>query len=81
LETTRGLLQPEEVDLLPFAAQLMTLECGLRFLADYLQGELHFKTHAPDHNLLRCRTQFCLVQSLQDEADRMAAIFRRWAQD
>ena len=81
LETTRGLLQPEEIDLLPFAAQLMTLECGMRFLADYLQGDIYFKTHAPDHNLLRCRTQFKLVRSMEDEADRMAAIVRRWAQE
>jgi hypothetical protein len=80
LETTRGLLQPEEVELLPFAAQLMTLECGMRFLAEYLQGRIYFKAHAPDHKLLRCRKQCKLVRSMQDEADRMAAIVRRWAQ-
>jgi hypothetical protein len=75
LETTRGLLQPEEIDLLPFAAQLMTLECGMPFLAEYLQGHIYFKPHAPDHNLLRCRTQFQLVKSMQDEAHRLAASF------
>ncbi|MCJ7512848.1 MAG: aminoglycoside phosphotransferase family protein [Anaerolineales bacterium] len=81
LEATRGLLQQEEVDLLPFAAQLMTLECGMRFLADYLQGDIYFKTHAPDHNLLRCRTQFKMVQGMEAAADRMAAIVQRWAQE
>ena len=59
----------------------MTLECGMSFPAEYLQGHTYFKTHAPDHNLLRCRTQFQLVKSMQDDADRMAAIVRRWAQD
>jgi Ser/Thr protein kinase RdoA (MazF antagonist) len=80
LEATRGLLQQAEVDLLPFAAQLMTLECGMRFLADYLQGDIYFKTHAPGHNLLRCRTQFKLVKGMEDTAAQMAAIVQRWAQ-
>lgn len=81
LEATRGLLRPEEFDLLPFAAQLMTLECGMRFLADYLQGDIYFKTHAPDHNLLRCRTQFKLVKGMEDTVDQTAAIIQRWAQE
>jgi Ser/Thr protein kinase RdoA (MazF antagonist) len=80
LEATRGLLQKEEVDLLPFAAQLMTLECGMRFLADYLQGDIYFKTRAPDHNLRRCRTQFKLVEGMEKAVDQTAAIVQRWAQ-
>jgi Ser/Thr protein kinase RdoA (MazF antagonist) len=80
LEATRGLLQQSEIDLLPFAAQLMTLECGMRFLADYLQGDIYFKTHAADHNLTRCRTQFKLVEGMEKEEDRTTAIVQRWAQ-
>ena len=80
LEATRGLLQQEELDLLPFAAQLMTLECGMRFLTDYLQGDIYFKTHAPDQNLRRCRTQFKLVEDMEMAVDQTAAIVQRWAQ-
>lgn len=78
IEATRGFLRQEEVDLLPLAAQLMTLECGMRFLADYLQGDTYFKTRRPEHNLDRCRTQFKLVKGMEEEADQMAAIVQRW---
>jgi Ser/Thr protein kinase RdoA (MazF antagonist) len=79
MEATRGFLQPEEVELLPFAAQLMTLECGMRFLADYLQGDTYFKTRTLEHNLDRCRTQFKLVKGMEQAADHMAASVQRWA--
>jgi Ser/Thr protein kinase RdoA (MazF antagonist) len=78
MEATRGFLEQEEVDLLPFAAQLMTLECGMRFLADYLQGDTYFKTRRPEHNLDRCRTQFKLVKGMEDATEQMAAIVQRW---
>jgi hypothetical protein len=45
----------------------MTLECGIRFLADHLQGDVYFKVHRPNHNLDRCRTQFALVKSIEDQ--------------
>jgi Ser/Thr protein kinase RdoA (MazF antagonist) len=79
LEATRGFLLPEELTLLPFAAQLMTLECGMRFLADYLQGDTYFKTRRPEHNLDRCRTQFKLVKGMEHAADHMAERVQRWA--
>jgi Ser/Thr protein kinase RdoA (MazF antagonist) len=78
MEATRGFLQQVEVDLLPFAAQLMTLECGMRFLADYLQGDIYFKTRRPEQNLDRCRTQFKLVKGMEAAADQMASIVQRW---
>ncbi len=78
MEAAGGFLQQEEVDLLPLAARLMTLECGMRFLADYLQGDTYFKTRRPEHNLDRCRTQFKLVKGMEAAADRMAAIVQRW---
>ncbi len=52
---------------LAFSGRLMTLECGVRFLTDYLQGDVYFKTHRPGQNLDRCRTQFALVQSILDQ--------------
>lgn len=79
LEAARGLLQTEEVRHLPFAALLMTLECGMRFLTDYLQGDVYFKIHRPEHNLHRCRTQFKLAEDMEAAADQMAATVEHWA--
>ena len=45
----------------------MTLECGMRFLADYLQGDVYFKIHRPKHNLERARTQFRLVADMEEK--------------
>jgi len=74
-----GWLEPDELALLPFAAELMTLECGMRFLTDYLQGDPYFKTGRLVHNLDRTRTQLRLVQEMEAAEQRMAACVRRWA--
>ena len=58
-------LNPCEREELPFAGKLITLENGIRFLTDYLQGDTYFKTHRPNHNLDRCRTQLKLVSDMQ----------------
>jgi N-acetylhexosamine 1-kinase len=55
-----------EIDLLPFSANLLTLECGMRFLADYLAGDTYFATAYPEHNLVRSRTQINLVQKASE---------------
>ncbi len=54
-----------EVKALPVGAMLMTLECGMRFLTDYLDGDNYFKTAYSEHNLVRCRTQFKLVSEME----------------
>ena len=54
-------LTAKEIEYLPFSAKLMTLECGMRFLGDYFNGDTYFKTEYPEHNLVRSRTQFELV--------------------
>ncbi|RPI55500.1 MAG: aminoglycoside phosphotransferase family protein, partial [Chloroflexi bacterium] len=54
LDAARDFLTQQEIDHIPFAARLMTLECGMRFLADYLAGDVYFKIHRPAHNLDRC---------------------------
>ena len=59
---------------LGFAGQLMTYENGIRFLADYLQGDTYYKIRHPRHNLDRCRTQFALVRSLDAAQSALAAI-------
>ena len=67
-------ITPREAELLPYSAYLMTLECGSRFLADYLNGSTYFATKYPTHNLVRARTQFALVAEQEQNFDKMAAI-------
>ena len=72
-----GVLTPYEVMLLPEGAKMMTLECGMRFLTDYLDGDTYFKTDYPEHNLVRCRTQFKLVEEMEQQWDKMKEIVKR----
>ena len=67
-------LTPLEKETLPWGAKLMTLECGTRFLADYLNGDVYFHTARPDHNLDRARTQMKLVQDMEKKWDDMRKI-------
>ena len=78
LEELSGSITNKEIDLLPFSAKLMTYECGIRFLADYLNGDTYFKIHRPDHNLDRCRTQFKLVADMEQKTDEMKAIVQKY---
>lgn len=66
-------LTDKEIAYLPFSAKLMTLECGMRFLTDYLQGDTYFRVAYPDHNLVRCRTQFALVSQMEKQMPQMQA--------
>lgn len=63
-----------EYDLLPTGAKMMTLECGIRFLADYLQGDSYFKIQREKQNLDRCRTQFKLISQMEKKWERMKEI-------
>jgi Ser/Thr protein kinase RdoA (MazF antagonist) len=72
-------LTDAEIDSLVWGARLMTLECGLRFLADYLAGDTYFHIQRPGHNLDRARTQFALLAQLEAKADVMAQIVARHA--
>ena len=78
LEMAKDVLTPAEVDSLPWGARLMTLECGMRFLADFLQGDVYFKTAYPEHNLIRARTQFRLVKEMEEQFDEMNAILKKY---
>ncbi len=64
-------LNPVEKSLLPFSGKLITLEIGIRFLTDYLDGDKYFKVHRAGHNLDRCRTQLALVASIESQYDAM----------
>lgn len=63
-----------EKELLPWGAVLMTYECGMRFLTDYLEGDVYFRTHRPKQNLDRARTQFKLVDDMLAVFDQMLAV-------
>lgn len=76
LEGCAGSLTEAEIWMLPQGARLMTLECGMRFLTDYLEGDVYFKTSREEHNLDRCRTQFGLVADMEKKWKEMGEIVR-----
>ena len=78
LEGCQGILTENELKMLPMGAKMMTLECGMRFLTDYLEGDTYFKTHREHHNLDRCRCQFALVDDMERKWDEMAAIVKKY---
>ncbi len=67
----------KEAELLPYGAYLMTVECGMRFLADYLSGDTYFATKYQGHNLVRCRTQLKLAGEMQASFKEMNAIVNK----
>lgn len=68
-----------ELALLPMGAKLMTLECGIRFLTDYLEGDTYFKIHRKHHNLDRARCQFALVADMERKWSQMEQAVREAA--
>lgn len=78
IEGCAGKLSSLEISLLPMGAKVMTYECGIRFLTDYLQGDTYFKIHREGHNLDRCRTQFRLVEDMEQKWDTMENIIGRY---
>ena len=79
LEGAQGGLTKAELEYLPWGAKLMTLECGIRFLTDYLDGDNYFRIHYPEQNLDRCRTQFKLVADMEQQWNAMAAVVAKYA--
>lgn len=71
-------LTEKEVELFPMGAKLMTYECGMRFLTDYLEGDVYYKIHRPEHNLDRARTQFKLVADMEAKWDIMQDIVAKY---
>ena len=77
LEGAGGTLTEKEIEYLPWGAKLMTLECGMRFLTDYLEGDVYFHTDRPGQNLDRCRTQCKLVRDMEERWSELAEIVER----
>ena len=79
IEGAKGGLTEGELEMLPIGAIMMTFECGMRFLADYLNGDTYFRIHRPSHNLDRCRNQFKLVSDMEAHLDQMRAIVKKYS--
>ena len=77
LEGAKFLNEAEKANL-AFSGRLMTFEVGIRFLADYLKGDTYFHTAYEDHNLVRARTQFKMVQSMEEQAEEYEAIVKKY---
>jgi Ser/Thr protein kinase RdoA (MazF antagonist) len=74
LTSARSFLTGAEKESLAVAGKLITFEIGIRFLTDYLSGDTYFKVHREGHNLDRCRTQFKLHESIEQQEDRMRGL-------
>ncbi len=78
LEEAAGVLTEAEIRYMPWGAKLMTLECGIRFLTDYLEGDVYFHTSRPGQNLDRARTQFKLVSDMEQCWSQMERIVNQY---
>ena len=74
--SSSGFLTETEVRYLPFAAKIMTYECGMRFLKDFLEGDIYYKVEHGNHNLHRARNQIKLVRDMERDYQQMIEIVR-----
>jgi len=74
LETARSFLTPVEIENMVTSGKVITFTIGIRFLADYLMGDVYFKIHRPGHNLDRARVQFKLLSSIEEQEEKMREI-------
>lgn len=75
---SEGSLTSTEISMLPHGAKTMTLECGMRFLTDYLEGDVYFRIHCQDHNLVRCHTQMTLAHDMEKKWNEMERIVNQY---
>lgn len=78
MEALGSQMTEREIELLPFSAMLITFECGMRFLTDFLDGDVYFKIHRPLHNLDRARSQFKLCRDMEAHAQELTAIVNKY---
>ena len=71
LSSAGSFLTEAERENLPFSGKLITFEIAIRFLTDYLEGDVYFKVKRPEHNLERCRNQLRMVESIEEQSKRM----------
>lgn len=78
LSEVNGFLTPDEIRLLPLGVQVITCELAMRFLTDYIDGDLYFKVRSPEHNLIRARAQMALLRDIESKADQMQEIIEKF---
>ena len=72
-EVNVGFLTKEEILLLPLGVKVLTCELAMRFLTDYIDGDLYFKVKDPEHNLVRAHAQMALLEDVERKYDEMCA--------
>lgn len=77
LDAAHSFLNAEEIEQMPFAGWLITVETAIRFLTDYLDGDKYFRVESPEHNLIRARNQLALAKSIQSHLPRMQKYIRK----
>jgi hypothetical protein len=77
LEGCNHILSRSEIEQLPLGAYTMTMECGMRFLSDYLEGDTYFRIAYPEHNLVRARDQFALALDMERKTEEMKEIVKK----
>ncbi len=78
LGETAKFLSLKELELLAYSPLILTYECAIRFLADYLNGDTYFKIHKPLHNLHRARNQFKLVKDIESKLPKIKEIINKY---
>lgn len=78
METAKDFLTPLEISLLPYGGRLLTYMQTVRFLTDYINGDTYYKIKYPEHNLVRTKAQFKLLQSLEEHASEMDEFMKEW---
>lgn len=81
LEKTYDILTVTEIENLVEGARIITLECGMRFLTDFLENDIYFQVNYPYHNLVRARTQFKLVEEIEKNYDKLDNIVKSIIKD
>jgi Ser/Thr protein kinase RdoA (MazF antagonist) len=77
LSETKSILTPTEIENFVLSARTMTFIIGLRFLTDFIDGDVYYKTHYPGHNLVRANVQFKLIESMEAQVSLMEEIIRK----
>lgn len=78
MEKAKSFLTPLEISMLPYGGRLLTYMQTVRFLTDYINGDTYYKIKSPEHNLIRTKAQFKLLQSLEENAEKMDGFMKQW---
>ena len=81
LSEMKNVLTEKEKELLPFSIFLLTIECGMRFLEDYIRGDVYFRIKKPNHNLIRARTQLTLAKDVYKNINNLKQNIRKYLED